>query len=128
MRYASKLPMTLLPKVPGLKLENAAMDAEAVSFTLATTSLPAICPVCARETARLHSHYGRTVADLPWGGRRVRLLLNVRKFRCPEEGSRDGSSPNACLTSSNPTLARRCVCTRSWRWWASRLEERQVLG
>lgn len=78
--------MTLLPKVPGLKLENAAMDAEAVSFTLASTSLPAICPVCARETARLHSHYGRTVADLPWGGRRVRLLLNVRKFRCPEEG------------------------------------------
>ncbi len=62
MRYASKLPMTLLPKVPGLKLESAAMDAEAVSFTITSTSLPAICPVCARETARLHSHYGRTAA------------------------------------------------------------------
>ena len=99
MRYASKLPMTLLPKVPGLKLENAAMDAEAVSFTLASTSLPAICPVCARETARLHSHYGRTVADLPWSGRRVRLLLNVRKFRCPQEGC-----PRRVFTERLPDL------------------------
>ena len=78
--------MTLLPKVPGLKLENAAIDTEAISFTLTSTSLPAICPVCARETAQLHSHYGRMVADLPWSGRRVRLFLNVRKFRCPQPG------------------------------------------
>ncbi len=26
------------------------------------------------------------MADLPWGGRRVRLLLGVRKFRCPHPG------------------------------------------
>lgn len=99
MRYASKLPMTLLPKAPGLKLENAAMDAEAVSFTIASTSLPAICPVCARETARLHSHYGRTVADLPWSGRHVRLFLNVRKFRCPQEGC-----PRRVFTERLPDL------------------------
>ena len=23
------------------------------------------------------------MADLPWSGRRVRMLLSVRKFRCP---------------------------------------------
>jgi transposase len=77
--------MTLLPKVPGLKLENAAIDADSVEFTLSSTSLPVTCPACEKQTARLHSHYGRKVADLPWGGRRVRLMLNVRKFRCPEK-------------------------------------------
>jgi transposase len=77
--------MSLLPKVPGLKLENAAIDVENVSLTLASTSVPVACPVCGQNTSRLHSHYGRTMADLPWGGRRVRLFLNVRKFRCPQK-------------------------------------------
>lgn len=91
--------MSLLPKVPGLKLENAAIDAEAVSFTLTSTYLPATCPVRTRKTTRLHSHYGRTVADLPWSGRRARLLLNVRKFRCPRKGC-----PRKIFTERLPDL------------------------
>lgn len=85
MKDTSKLPMTLLPRVPGLNLENAALDADSVKFTLTSTALPVTCPACEKQTARLHSHYGRTVADLPWGGRRVRLVLNLRKFRCPHK-------------------------------------------
>jgi transposase len=85
MRYASKLPMTLLPKAPGLRLEDTFIEDETLSLTLASTSLPVACPVCGQKTARLHSHYGRTVADLPWSGRRVRLFLRVRKFRCPQK-------------------------------------------
>ncbi len=91
--------MTLLPKVPGLRLENAAICAETVEFTLASISLPMACPVCGKQTARLHSHYQRTVADLPWGGRRVRLLLNVRKFRCAEPGC-----PRRVFTERLPEL------------------------
>jgi transposase len=78
--------MNLLPKAPSLQLEDTYIDAEEVSLTLASTLLPVTCPTCGRKTSRLHSHYRRTVADLPWGGRRVRLLLNVRKFRCPQTG------------------------------------------
>jgi transposase len=78
--------MTLLPKTPGLQLADTVIDAEAVSLTLVSTSLPVACSACGQKTSRLHSHYMRTVADLPWGGRRVRLLLNVRKFRCPQTG------------------------------------------
>ena len=65
MKHTSKLPVRLLPKVRGLRLENAVIDAEADSFTLTSTPLPAACPVCDQGTVRLHSHYGRTVADLP---------------------------------------------------------------
>lgn len=84
MKRTSKLPMRLLPRVPGLRLVDTLIDADTVSFTLMSTSVPVTCPLCGHKTARLHSHYGRTVADLPWSGRRVRLLLNVRKFSCPQ--------------------------------------------
>lgn len=99
MKHTSKLPLTLLPKVPGLRLEDTLIDAETVSLTLASTSLPATCPVCGYATARLHSRYRRTVADLPWSGRRVRLLLSVRKFRCSKTGC-----PRRIFTERLPSL------------------------
>src|SRR5215211_7256502 len=82
MKETLKSPMNLLPKAPGLQLEDTYIDAEEVSLTLASTLLPVTCPTCGRKTSRLHSHYRRTVADLPWGGRRVRMSLLVRRFRC----------------------------------------------
>jgi transposase len=81
---SKKLPMRLLPKVPGLRLENTTIDSKTLMLTLASTSASAVCPICGWETTRLHSHYQRVMADLPWGGRSVRLLLEVRRFRCPE--------------------------------------------
>jgi transposase len=86
MKQTSKLPMTLLPKTPGLRLVDTVITTDTLTLTVASTSLPVECPVCAQKTAQLHSHYGRTVADLPWGGRRVKLLLKVRKFRCRQMG------------------------------------------
>jgi len=74
--------MTLLPKVAGLHLENVAIDAKTVLLSVANTHPSASCPLCGQKTARLHSHYRRTVADLLWGGRSVRLSLLVRRFRC----------------------------------------------
>jgi transposase len=91
--------MTLLPKTPGLQLEDTFIDADTVSLTLASTSLPAACPVCGGATTRPHSHYQRTVADLPWSGRHVKLLLRVRKFRCPEAGC-----PRRVFTERLPSL------------------------
>src|SRR5579872_1153388 len=42
----------------------------------------AACPLCQQLSERVHSRYGRTVADVPCGGRRVLLRLTVRKFIC----------------------------------------------
>ena len=92
--------MSLLPKVPGLKLEDVVIDAGSVSLlVLVSTSLPVACPVCGHKTVSLHSHYWRTVADLPWSGRRVRLLLEVRKFRCPHR-----ECPRRIFTERLPDL------------------------
>lgn len=84
MILSKNLPMTLLPKAPGLRLESLAIDAESISLSVASTCPSAACPACGRESVRLHSHYPRIVTDLPWGGRSVELLLKVRRFRCPE--------------------------------------------
>ena len=82
MYSSKKLPMTLLPKVPGLQLQDVAINTEMVSLSVESSCPSVACPVCGRSTARLHSHYLRTLADLPWGGRSVRLSLRVRRFRC----------------------------------------------
>ena len=57
MYSSKKLSMTLLPKVPGLQLENLAIDAKTVSLSVASSRPSASCPVCGQKTARLHTHY-----------------------------------------------------------------------
>jgi transposase len=41
-----------------------------------------VCPGCAAESDRIHSHYGRTLVDLAWADIRVCLHLQVRKCFC----------------------------------------------
>jgi transposase len=49
---------------------------------LVSTSATAACPRCGTSSDRIHSHYRRTVADLPCQDRPVALRLVVRRFRC----------------------------------------------
>jgi zinc-finger of transposase IS204/IS1001/IS1096/IS1165 len=41
------------------------------------------CPGCGAGTARVHEYRERTAADVPVGGRRVVVLVRVRRMRCP---------------------------------------------
>src|SRR5215472_18301610 len=52
---------------------------------IAKTRQPtARCPRCHYPSRRVHSHYTRTVADLPWQGVAVQLTLRTRRFFCPD--------------------------------------------
>jgi transposase len=42
----------------------------------------ACCPLCQRPSRRVHSHYVRTLADLPSGGPALSLNVTVRRFFC----------------------------------------------
>jgi transposase len=42
----------------------------------------AICPNCHQYSSSLKTRYSRSIADLPWHGVKIKLLLKVRKFRC----------------------------------------------
>src|SRR5467141_2531860 len=74
----------LLPDAALLHLEACEMDDTTTQITLAvqSTQTSAPCPLCATPTQRIHSHYERTLADLPWAQYRVCLQLRVRKWFC----------------------------------------------
>jgi transposase len=71
------------------------------------------CPVCRVPTRRIHSRYGRTVADLPWAQWRVVLHLQVRKFFCA-----NGRCPRRIFTERLPGVvapwARRTARLLDW--------------
>lgn len=74
----------LLPSPKELRLDTVLIDEPTRTLTLPVTSLqPApCCPLCQAPTTRGHSHYTRTVVDVPWADVAVRLHLGVRKCVC----------------------------------------------
>jgi transposase len=58
------------------------------------------CPRCHVRTARVHSRYTRTLADLPWGASGVRVQLRVRQFFCDHP-----ACPREIFTERLPTVA-----------------------
>ena len=73
-----------------LIVERVEQDAMTLTVLAASTALAATCPLCQEPSDHLPSHYQRVVADLPCGGRQVRLLVRVPKFRgktptCPRK-------------------------------------------
>src|SRR5215831_10378205 len=75
----------LLPDAPLLRLEACHVDDTTAQITVVVRSTPAtaLCPLCTTSAHRIHSHYERTLADLPWAQYHVRLQLRVRKWFCP---------------------------------------------
>jgi transposase len=72
----------LLADCPGLRLDDVFLTPTAAVALVASTAPTGSCPVCHTPSDRVHSHYRRTVADLPCHGRPVALRLLVRRFRC----------------------------------------------
>ena len=67
--------------------ENIAVEAvyptkSRLTLQISCTRKSASCPLCQQFSERIHGKYGRTVADVPCGGRLVTLALTVRKFVC----------------------------------------------
>ncbi|WP_307717974.1 ISL3 family transposase [Streptomyces sp. V4I23] len=53
-----------------------------VRIAARTRELSVACPDCRRGSARVHSRYSRTLADLAVGGRPVLIVLSVRRLFC----------------------------------------------
>src|SRR5215510_5081281 len=92
----------LLPDATLLRLEACDVDDTTAQITLRVqaTQTNAPCPLCATPARRIHSDYGRTLADLPWAQYRVCLQLRVRKWFC-----RNRACHRRIFTERLPTVA-----------------------
>jgi zinc-finger of transposase IS204/IS1001/IS1096/IS1165/Transposase len=76
----------VLPAEAGLSITAVTITPTWIALAAAPTAGTACCPACGTSSDRVHSYYIRTVADLPWRGRRVVLRITVRRFRCRAVG------------------------------------------
>lgn len=76
----SKRLLSLIPV--GLQVEQILPGTDHLIIIVAPREPSAACPACGRPSWRIHSRYDRTLHDLPWQGRTVRLRVRARRFRC----------------------------------------------
>ena len=74
----------LLPSLSLLRLDGyeMAMGNRHLTLNLTSTQTKAACPVCGQPSHRIHSHYTRTLADLPCVAFSLTLIVQVCKFFC----------------------------------------------
>ena len=105
----------LLPKTIALQLDACDLDEAHTHITLFVSSTQAAAryPTCETPAQHVHSHYTRTLADLPWSGYAITWRLRVRKFFC-----RKTTCSRRIFTERLPDVA------RPWARWTLRLTAR----
>lgn len=93
-----ELALVLLPPTL-LHIESIVIEEQAITVTARRLQNTSICPVCQTPTPRLHSHYQRTLRDLPRGPLPVQVIVHVRRFRCARRGC-----PRRIFTERLPDL------------------------
>lgn len=66
----------------GLKADQVELLENTIRIHSRSTNAAAACPRCGTVSGHVHSRYQRRPADLPAHGRKVELVLQVRRFRC----------------------------------------------
>ena len=100
---------SVLPAPELLNLICVRADENAVTLVARTSADTALCPVCGKRSARVHSRYVRTLTDLPWQGIPVTVRLRVRRFFCYEE-----SCKRAIFAQRLPGVAKRYGRRTEW--------------
>ena len=76
----------LLPYLAGAVVEGVVAPAGLLLVLARARAEMAACPGCGALSGRVHSRYGRRLADGAIGGRRVVIRLTVRRFFCSVPG------------------------------------------
>jgi hypothetical protein len=81
------LSRSLLPLIPAaLHVVQVLPTPDRITILTAPKPSSSACPLCGAVSSRVHSHYTRTLADLPWQGRAVTVQVRARRFRCAAAG------------------------------------------
>jgi transposase len=74
----------LFPVLGDVRVDEVEVVGGQVRVQARTCAESVACPRCATPSARVHSRYDRSIADLGVGGREMSIRLRVRRFRCIE--------------------------------------------
>ncbi|MFB7294207.1 ISL3 family transposase [Actinacidiphila glaucinigra] len=74
------------PHLDAVRVERVWVAGGVVRVAACTRELSVACPDCGRGSARVHSRYRRTLADVAVGGRPVVIGLSVRRLFCDSPG------------------------------------------
>jgi transposase len=72
----------LLPHLAGVIVEAAELVGGRLCIWARARAERGVCPRCGQPSGRVHSTYGRRLADAPVGGQRVLIRVAVRRFFC----------------------------------------------
>src|SRR5260370_547798 len=72
----------LLPLPEGMLIDQIQISENGLIIAIVATHPTSGCPLCSELSSSIHSHYRRVLRDAPCAGRRVQLVLTVRKFYC----------------------------------------------
>ena len=67
----------------GFVIRRIALEDQTVTLVAEGSRPSSCCPSCGAASTAVHDRYRRRPVDLPWRGHTVRLVLTVRRFRCP---------------------------------------------
>lgn len=70
----------------GLSLDEITATASDLNLLISATAPTACCPLCQLPSDRIHSHYHRSLADVPLACHTVHIRLRVRRFFCDQLG------------------------------------------
>src|SRR5258706_12638814 len=77
--------LSVLFELPGMSLDELEVDAEMITIQTHVEASEAACPICQTLAQRVHSHYRRTLRDVPCGTKALRLVVQVRRFFCDNQ-------------------------------------------
>lgn len=79
-----ELPACVLVDPTTVRCDDLVISEDGQSIRLVMTSIQSacVCPKCGQQSNRIHSHYDRRLADLPWATVAVQIDLEVRRFFC----------------------------------------------
>jgi len=89
----------LLPDASKLRLNSVDFHDQQIFLEIVVMQPHAFCPNCHSVSIRVHSHYVRTITDLPSGGFKAIIQLNIRRFFCDRK-----TCPQKTFTERIPTV------------------------
>lgn len=74
--------LLLVPHTQIFQLDYLELSVREIVLEMTSTQIQSKCPDCGTVSFHIHSLHPRTLADLPWAGRRIILHLHLHRFFC----------------------------------------------